>query len=160
MLTCQVESLTRGFEEWKQWHVKHWEELALNKDKVPLSMQYGLYLQKDAAGEVLYVTAREDGRLLGYFVGFIAPALHYSTCLTLQMDGYWLHPELRNSDSLSIVDAEMICVELFETVKKEAKRRGVQRTFYGSKLHKDSAKLFDYLGMTEVERYYSEWIGD
>ena len=37
--------------------------------------------------------------------------------------------------------------------------RGVQRVFYGSKFHKDASVLFEYLGLKEVERYYSAWWG-
>ena len=96
---------------------------------------------------------------MGYFVGFIAPGLHYSTCLTLQMDIFWLHPDLRDGDSLSRVEGEMVSEDLFRTVQREAARRGVQRMFVGSKLHKDASALFERLGYIEVERYFSTWLG-
>lgn len=161
MITCQVESLTDRLEELKPLFVPHWEELALNKDKVPLDPQYDIYLARDALGEVLFVTVRENGKLLGYFIGFIAPGLHYKTCLTLTMDIFWLHPSLRDAeDSLDFIEKEMICMDLFELVKKEAMRRGVKRAYYGSKSHKDASVLFEKLGMGEVERYHSAWWGD
>lgn len=150
MLTAQVENLTDSLEEMKPLFPIHWEELALNKDRVPLDPQYDVYLARDAAGGILYVTLRQDGKLVGYFVGFIAPGLHYQTCLTLTMDIYWTHPSIRGGTA---------AIRLFRTVEKEAKRRGVQRVVYGSKNHKDSSRLFGALGCEPIETYHSKWIG-
>jgi hypothetical protein len=158
-VTSHVEQLRDVLEELKPLFDPHWQELGQHRDKVPLDPQYEVYLQREAAGEVLCVTLRERGAVLAYFVGFIAPGLHYRTCLTLQMDIFWLHPTLRSSDSLDAVEADMVCVQLFEAVRAEGTRRGVQRVFYGSKRSLDAAALFERLGMTEVERYYTAWWG-
>lgn len=151
MITCQVEPFPPFLEEVKPFLPQHWEELALNKDRVPLDPQYEIYLERDRRGEVIAVTVREDGKLCGYFVGFIAPGLHYRTCLTCTMDIFWVHPEHRGAGAGFL---------LFKTVEREIKRRGVQRMFVGSKLHKDASWLFEKLGYEEVERYFSVWIGD
>ena len=151
MITAQVEPWSEFVKDAVELFPAHWEELALNKDKVPLSVQHDVYLAYEAAGQTLVVTLRQKGRLVGYFVGFVSPALHYSTCLTLQMDIFWTHPDIRG---------RMEGVKLFRAVEAEAKRRGVQRIFYGSKLHKDASRLFEYLKMEPVEVYYTTWIGD
>jgi GNAT superfamily N-acetyltransferase len=151
VITVAVEPLTQILEELKPLFPAHWAELALDKDQVPLDPQYEIYLQRDARGEVLFVAVREDGALVGYFVGFVAPGLHYRTCLTLTEDIFWISPEARGAG----------CgYALFKEVEQEARRRGVQRMFVGSKLHKDASWLFEKLGYTEVERYYSHWLGD
>jgi GNAT superfamily N-acetyltransferase len=151
MITAQVEPYKDCLPELMACYDLHWEELALNKDKVPLDPQYDVYAAHDDAGRLLLVTLRESGRLVGYFIGFIAPGLHYKTCLTLTMDIFWTHPDVRGGFS---------GVKLFRLVEKEAKRRGVHRMFYGSKLHKDSSRLFEFLKMEPVEIYYSKWIGE
>jgi len=151
VITAQVEPWSEFVKDAVELFPAHWEELALNKDKVPLSVQHDVYLAYEAAGQTLVVTLRQKGRLVGYFVGFVSPALHYSTCLTLQMDIFWTHPDIRG---------RMKGVKLFRAVEAEAKRRGVQRIFYGSKLHKDASRLFEYLKMQPVEVYYTKWIGD
>ena len=149
MITAQVESLTERLPELQPLFPMHWQELALNQDKVPLDPQYNIYLDRDARGEVLFVTLRELGELVGYFVGFVAPGLHYRTCLTLTMDIFYVRPDKRGRCG----------IKLFRTVEAEAKRRGVQRMFVGSKCHADASWLFERLGYTEVERYYSKWMG-
>jgi GNAT superfamily N-acetyltransferase len=151
MITAQVEPYSKCLPELMECYDLHWEELALNKDKVPLDPQYDLYEARDNAGQLLLVTLRETGRLVGYFIGFIAPGFHYKTCLTLTMDIFWTHPDVRGGFS---------GVKLFRLVEKEAKRRGVHRMFYGSKMHKDASRLFEFLKMEPVEIYYSKWIGD
>ena len=151
MITAQVEPYKDCLPELMACYDHHWEELALNKDKVPLAPQYDIYEAHDDAGRLLLVTLREAGRLVGYFIGFIAPGLHYKTCLTLTMDIFWTHPDVRGG---------FAGVKLFRAVEKDAKRRGVHRMFYGSKMHKDASRLFEYLKMEPVEIYYTKWIGD
>jgi GNAT superfamily N-acetyltransferase len=151
MITAQVEPYSKCLPELMECYDLHWEELALNKDKVPLDPMYDQYEARDDAGQLLLVTLRETGRLVGYFIGFIAPGFHYKTCLTLTMDIFWTHPDVRGGFS---------GVKLYRLVEKEAKRRGVHRMFYGSKMHKDASRLFEYLKMEPVEIYYTKWIGD
>lgn len=151
MITAQIESFTQLLPLLKPMFPRHWEELALNQDKVPLDPQYDIYLKRDAMGELMLATVREDANLIGYFIGFIAPGLHYKTCLTLTMDIFYIWPEARGAGA---------GFHLFKAVETEAKRRGVQRMFVGSKLHKDASWLFEKLGYLEVERYYSIWLGD
>lgn len=150
MITYQAESLTQRLDEMKPLFPGHYQELALNKDKVPLDPQYDIYLRRDAMGEVLFLTVRKLGELIGYFVGFVAPGLHYRTCLTLTMDIFYVVPEHRGR----------IGIGLFRAVEKEAKRRGVQRMFVGSKCHKEASFLFERLGYEKVEVFYSTWLGD
>lgn len=150
MITAHVESFTERLDELKVLFPQHYQELALNQDVVPLDPQYPVYLAREAAGELILVTLREAGRLVGYFIGFIAPGLHYQTCLTCQMDIFYVHPDIR---------CRMGGPRLFKAVKAELKRRGVQRWFVGSKNHADASRLFEALGFSKVETYYSMMLG-
>lgn len=150
MLTAAPEPFAPFLEEVKPMLPLHYEELALNKDAVPLDPQYDEYLRRDAKGMVMTIALRDSGELVGYFVGFIAPGLHYQTCLTLHLDIFWIRPDHRG---------KMGGVKLFKAVEVEATRRGVQRMFVGSKVHMDASWLFERLGYSEVERTYSKMIG-
>ena len=151
MITAQVETWHPFIEEIQPLLPLHYQELALNKDKVPLSPKYDVYDTLDAQGKILVVSLRQEGTIVGYFIGFVDTKLHYNTCLALTMDIFWTHPDIRGG---------LAGVRLFRAVEKEAKRRGVQTLYYGSKLHKDSGRLFDFLKMKPIETYYSKWIGD
>lgn len=146
MLTAAPEPFAPFLEEVQPLLPSHYRELALDQDHVPLSPQYDIYLERDRRGEIVCIAMRSEGALVGYFVGFKAPGLHYSTCLTLTTDIFWLAPEHRGKRGGEI---------LFKAVEAEAKRLGVDRMFVGSKTHLDASWLFERLGYTKVETYYS-----
>lgn len=147
MITCSVESLVDVLPEMKTLFGGHWEELALDKQAVPLDPQYEVYLERERLGQTLVIVMRENGVVIGYWVGFIAPGLHYRTCLTATMDIFYIKPEARGGSK---------ALKMFRFVEKELVRRGVQRWFMGSKLHKDVGRLFAALGMKPIETYYSK----
>lgn len=151
MITFAIEPFTENLPELKVILPLHYEELALDQGQVPLSPQYDVYEARENAGELIYITARKSGKLIGYFIGFIAPGLHYSSCLTCTMDIFYIHPAHRGSN---------FGRELFGFVETELLRRGVDRWFVGSKVHSDASWLFEKLGFDRVEITYSKYIGD
>jgi GNAT superfamily N-acetyltransferase len=151
MITCHVERFEERIEELQSLLPLHYEELALNQDKVPLSPQYNVYVERERQGGLLFVTLRDAGELVGYFIGFIAPGLHYSTCLTCTMDIFYLRKDKR---------AGSAGVRMFRFVEQELRRRGVHRWFMGSKIHADASALFKRIGAAPVETYYSKWLGE
>lgn len=151
MITAHVESFEQSLPYLKPLLPVHYQELALNQDKVPLSPQFDKYIAAEQHGELLFVVLRDSGQMVGYFIGFISPALHYSTCLTCQMDIFYVHPNHRGNGA---------GFQLFKYVEQQLKKRGVQRMFVGSKMHKDASWLFEKLGYKPVETYYSAWLGE
>jgi GNAT superfamily N-acetyltransferase len=129
----------------------HWEALALNRDRVPLDPQYDIYLRREQIGEVCCVVLRHNGRLVGYWITFVAPGLHYRTCLNGTMDILFIHPDHRRGPAALV---------LGRTVERELRRRGVQWWAAGEKLHAPIGRLFTALGMAPFETYYGKWIGD
>lgn len=151
MITTHVESFEENLDYLKPLLPIHYQELALNQDKVPLSPQFDKYIAAEQSSELLFIALRKSGQLIGYFIGFVSLGLHYSTCLTCQMDIFYVLPEHRGSGA---------GFQLFKFVEDQCKKRGVQRLFVGSKMHKDASWLFERLGYTPVETYYSVWLGD
>lgn len=151
MITVHVESLESRLDELKVLLPQHYRELALNQDQVPLDPQYHVYIERERQGGLLFIVLRDAGVMIGYFIGFIAPGLHYKTCLTCTMDIFYVQ-ENRRSGSAGI--------RLFRFAEKELRRRGVRRWFMGSKIHADASSLFKRIGAAPVETYYSKWLGD
>lgn len=151
MITCHVESFEERLEELKVLLPAHYKELAMNQDKVPLSPRFSVYIEHERAGGLLFVTLRDAGELVGYFIGFIAPGLHYSTCLTCTMDIFYVRQDRRSGSS---------GVRLFRFVEAELRRRRVQRWTMGSKIHADASALFKRIGAVPIETYHSKWLGD
>lgn len=151
MITAHIESFEQRLPELQTLLPLHYEELALNKGHVPLSPIYEVYIDREREGGLLFVTLRDAGELVGYFIGFIAPGLHYSTCLTCTMDIFFVRKDKRKGSA---------GVRLFRFVEAELRRRGVQRWFMGSKIHADASALFKRIGAAPVETYYSKWLGE
>lgn len=151
MIVACAESLTARLEELKVFFPAHYDELALNQDEVPLDPQYDEYLRRDAAGMVLFVALRDAGEIIGYYVGFVAPGLHYRTCLTLTTDIFYLSPAHRTGHPGP-------ALKLFREVEREARRRGVNRWFVGSKTHRDASRLFEHLKFDRVEVHYTKML--
>lgn len=151
MITAHVESFEQNLDQLKKILPLHYSELALNQDKVPLSPQFDKYIAAEKAGDLLFIVLRSSGEMVGYFIGFISLGLHYSTCLTCQMDIFYVHPDHRGNGA---------GFQLFKYVEQQLKKRKVQRLFVGSKMHKDASWLFEKLGYIPVETYYSAWLGD
>ena len=150
MITCHVESFEDRLDELKQLLPAHYKELALNQDAVPLDPQYEVYIERERQGGLLFVVLRDAGEMVGYYIGFIAPGLHYKTCLTCTTDIFFVRADKRDGTA---------GIRMFRFVEKELKRRGVQRWFTGSKVQHDASKLFDFLNFERVEIYYSKWLG-
>jgi GNAT superfamily N-acetyltransferase len=151
MITAHIESFEQRLDELQTLLPLHYEELALNKSHVPLDPVYELYIDRERDGGLLFVTLRDAGELVGYFIGFIAPGLHYRTCLTCTMDIFYVRKDKRKGAA---------GVRLFRFVEQELRRRGVQRWFMGSKIHADASALFKRIGAAPVETYYSKWLGE
>lgn len=152
MKTAMVEPFMSGRSEIEALIDGHYKELALNQDRVPLAPMWDIYDLREQAGQLVYVTLRECGELIGYVICFVAPGMHYKTCLTATMDILFVRPSARDSGAkgaLLMVDA----------MEAELRRRGVQRWFMGTKLHKDIGALFKRRRFTPVEMIYSKWLG-
>ena len=78
MLFVQVETYQQFIDDaLGEILAEHYEDLALNQDRVPLDPQLHVYREREKKGELLVMSMREKGtnELAGYFIGFIAPGL-------------------------------------------------------------------------------------
>jgi GNAT superfamily N-acetyltransferase len=148
-LSAQAEPFGAVIEEIKPHLQQHWEELALDKENVPLDPDWTRYERMDAAGQITMVTLRAGGHLVGYCCMIVTPELHYRTTLSAVSDVFWIAPEYRGRGGGT---------RLFRAVEAELKRRGVKRIYCGSKLHKDSSRLFLALGYRQIEAWFSKLV--
>ena len=150
-LSCQVETYRDVIDDIKPLLYRHWQEIALNQESVPLAPNWRRYEEMEKAGALSIVTVRCNGALVGYSVFFVMPGLHYTTILEARMDIFWLAQEHRG---------RMGGARLFRAHERELRRRGVKRVYVGSKLHKDSSRLFEALGYKPIEQWFSKMLGE
>lgn len=151
MMTAQVEPFMRRRDELRPLLDLHWEKLAESRDSVALDPRYDVYAALEEAGELLLVTLRDRGRIVGYWIAVISPGLHYRTCLTATMDIWNILPEYEGGVAAMV---------LMRAVEKEYRRRGVMRAFAGEKIRRPCGRLYQAFGYAPVEMHYSKLMGD
>lgn len=115
--------LQDGFEDMA---ALHWDEVALDKDAIPLAPDWEKYRWLEKSGILKSVAARRAGKLIGYDVFFVQPALHYSTSLWAVNDILYLDPEERRG---------MAGARLIRQAEKMLGALGVRKVIYHTKLH-------------------------
>lgn len=130
---------------------RHWREIALNHEDVPLDIDHERYDAMDEAGHLHIVTVRREGALIGYHVAIISGHLHYASTLHGITDVFYVAPEYRQG---------FTGIRLFQKVEKEMKSLGVKKLFTGTKVHLDLSKLFERLGYKRVEYLYAKILKD
>lgn len=75
---------------------KHYDEIALDKDRVALDPDWNYYRAVDAAGILQILTARApNGKLAGYIFNVIGTHNHYKSTKFCNTEMFWLHPYFR-----------------------------------------------------------------
>jgi GNAT superfamily N-acetyltransferase len=151
MISAVPEPFISQVEELKPLLPDHWIELGIYKSQMPLDPEWGTYRAMEDMGQLLYVPLRNDGALIGYFIGTITPGLHYKTTLTCKMDICRVLPEFRGGNAGRV---------LFDAVKAELKRRGVKLWWVGSKDHHPIEGFYRSLGFEQQETHFTLWLGD
>ena len=138
-------------EEMKPILQNHWEEIALHKDKIKLCPDYKRYAALDAMGALHTVTARLEGKLVGYFTSFVSTHLHYSDHLFASNDILFIDPSLRGGS---------VAKEMVEFAEEKLKLLGVDVISIHMKTHAPFDKLCESLDYKNVERLYSKFVGE
>lgn len=146
-----VESWRTAGPEMEPILVKHWHEIALGHDKVPLDIARDRYNELCDSGALHIVTARADGQLVGYHVAIVAGHLHYASTLHAITDVYFVLPEYRQG---------FTGIRMFRFVEAAMRKRGVKKIITGTKLHLDIGPVLRRLGFGPTETVYTKYIGD
>jgi GNAT superfamily N-acetyltransferase len=152
------ESFIEALPEIVELGAQHWAETGLYR-QFPGRMRPSPYVEKykyaEAAGILFTLIARLDGRLVGYYVAVVQPALHYSDTLHAMTDVPYVAPEVRHRG---------IGVRLFVEAEKRLKARGVKLWQAGSKidsdLHQSMDRLLRHMQFEPSDLIYSKWLGD
>jgi len=147
----QQEFLDSVVEDAKGLLESHWDEIALNKDKIKINPDWDTYYALQEQGKLDIFTARDEGVLVGYFVVFVYPHIHYKDHLFAKNDLLYLAPSHRKG---------FTGVKLIKFAEKMLKEDGVSVLVVNTKNHKPFHKLMEFLGFSSAETSYSKYIGD
>jgi len=150
-VTYQIENFYTLKEQVHELFVKHWEEVALYKDKMKLNPDWGFYTTLYEQGNLGLFTARKGTKLIGYFVVVARQHPHYKDHLVAANDIIFIDPEYRKG---------MTGYKLIKFAMDNLKELGVSVISVNVKVHRPFDKLLERLGFENTERLYTAYIGD
>lgn len=152
MLTFQLETWREFFQEAKPLMQLHWEEIALDKKSIKLSLDEEKYQTMSDSGILHVLGVRFDDVLVGYYIAFLLPHVHYKEAgLMAFTDIYFLLPECRKANNGAL---------LFIEAEKSLKAKGVTKAYLSTKVHKDNSILFEKLGWTLSDKSFTKILNE
>lgn len=144
-LSFQVESFAKIAAELPPLFQHHWEELALDRDAIPLDPDWEKFLALEAMGRLHVTTARSGVVLVGYIFNIIGGHLHYKSTVFADIDMFWLEPAYRGGWSV---------IRWFAENQRMLDRLGVKKSHVGIKNHYLAGRvgsIFRRLGYKPIE---------
>lgn len=130
---------------------RHWNELALDRDTIPLEPDYVRYSELARQGTLHVTTVRWDGELVGYAWFILLHSLHYRSLFVADSDIFWLAPEHRRG---------WTGIQLLRFAEDRLAEAGVNKIIYRTKLgNHDLRVLFCRLGYSPIEMLYAKKVG-
>lgn len=151
MVIYQQEFIVDLREECQELIEQHWEEIALNKEKIKLNPDFDSYEALEASNNFKVFTARDNGVLVGYFAVIVGRSLHYKDHIFATNDVIYLSKGHRKG---------FTGIKLIKFAEKCLRDDGVSLMMVNIKVHKPFDKLMEFLGFKCVERVYSKYIGN
>jgi GNAT superfamily N-acetyltransferase len=143
----QQEFFSSCYDEAKSLLQMHWDEVALNKDVIKLNPDVEQYEDAEASGCLKIFTARDQGRLVGYFALTVQRSLHYQDHLFAHNDVIFLHPDYRKGfTAAKLIKFAVDCMA----------EDGVSVVTINTKTHKPFDVLLQRLGFKHIESVYAK----
>jgi len=150
VITYQLEPWATYFRDCQALWPEHYDEIAVQKDRMAMRPDVATYEALEAAGRLQIVTVRDDGRMVGYLLSVIRPHLHYADVLCGFEDAYFLAKSHRRG---------MTGVKLIREAVRHMQGVGVRKAFFMTKVALNMGPIFERLGFTATDIVYSQWIG-
>lgn len=151
MITFQIERVSDIIDELIPLNKSHWEEIAINQDKIELSVDYDKYIALDKAGILSVVTARDGDNLIGYCIDLVSNHLHYSNTVFAINDVVYILPIYRKAS---------VGMRMIKFTEKVLIDIGAKVWYVHSKEHTPISSLLKRLGFNKIEENYGKYLGD
>ena len=143
MLTFQKERFSDIAPDLPPLFLRHFEEVAHDKDRISLAPDWEGYSMLEAAGRLHIITARDDGKLVGYFFADIGYGLHNHTSLISGTDMFYLDPEYRKG------------LNGYRLLKTAIEGLEFDKMKIQTKIDRNLGRIFERLGFRAAEIVYT-----
>ena len=122
-----------------------YEELSNVKGQIPLDLDIDQFRLLEESGILRMITARNEGKLIGYVVWLIFPHLHFKGVSHAMADLYHVAKSERGKGTGRA---------MFEYAINYCKGSGVRRILMGEKIAHPHSKLLESFGFEMTEHFY------
>ncbi len=130
----------------------HYEEIALDKNQIPLNPDWESYQRMEDVGDLVCFTARDNAELIGYSFFFLKWHIHYSNTRFAHNDVLYVHPNYRKGTSIG--------KDLIKYSEAELKNYGIDKVIWHIKCDHDWSAIMLRMGYRKDEIIVSKLIGD
>lgn len=126
----------------------NFRDLGLNQDKVQLALNSSIFAEVEGKGVLHIITARANGKLVGYHVSALLPHMHYKDAgLMVYTDAYYLHSDYRAGGT----GAKMLM-----EVERTLRERGATKFYISTKVHSDNGPLLEAMGYSFTDKIFTK----
>lgn len=150
-MKAQLDKFADNILELEKFFPIQWEETIFSDAKEKLNPDLNTYIEFENNGFLIFVSLKEENKLIGYFVGFKTKYPHSKDEYYVTQDSIFVHPDYRRKNG---------GVLLIKKLEEECKKLGVIRIILGMRTSNDISKLFERLKYKPAECLYSKYIGN
>lgn len=149
MITYQEELLTEALlKESEPLARQYYQDLVPEHD-LPYDLNVGQYLGAQDHGNVVFVSCRDDGKIVGGILFFVMPYLYSRRKMIAIEEWFYLDEQYRKG---------FAGIKLLKTAERVLKLRGVDIINVICKAHQDKTALYERLGYRYTEKHFSKLV--
>ena len=123
----------------------HYDEVAPYKILFVLNLDVEAYAKMEAMGILHILTARIDGKLVGYISLIVKEHIHYRDTLMATDDVHFVHPDYRKGS---------LGIKLIRVAEQKMKEMGVKVMALRTKVKSNHGLIFERLGFEPMDVVY------
>ena len=150
MITYQQEALVSVIKDVTELARLDWEEINHDNEAYPFDPDWDLYALLEDNGALSIFTARDDGKLVGYFSVVKSPNPHSKGKFIFCNDAIYLHKDYRK---------DFVGVKLFKFVEECLKSDGSTNLQVVFTDRYDITSLLNRLGYSRIEIKFEKRLG-
>lgn len=148
MVKFAVEDFNQIASELAPLFGQHWREAGLDQDSIKLAPDWERYALNQNQGLLHVVTVRSEGKLVGYYMAFILPHMHYREAGPMGYpDAYFILPEYRKGGAGA---------KLFAEMERTLWERGCSKIYTSTKVHLDRGEMLERMGYNLTDKVYTK----
>jgi GNAT superfamily N-acetyltransferase len=129
----------------------HWEEIAMDRDKIPLDPDWEAYEALERAGGLVILTVRVNEELIGYAFWYVRKHLHYKQTKWAYNDVIFLKKEHRKQG---------LGGHLIRVCEEVLKEMGVDKIQWHVKATNDWTKVLEKMGYQMEDYVVGKYVGE